>query len=504
MIMANYASVLRRPGDGRFRLWYQVVCGPPYAPGGPNGNHSHTGYAESRDGLTWTKPRLGLVSYRGSTQNNIAPMSGVWLDPAAPAVHRYKSQTACAGGHAKPWSSYPMCYYASPDGLRNWVQLAQLEIGQCDGMGNYIFWDSHLQKYQLYARHWIAPTTPPGPQGKCPAAFKNLVDNGRLCVDESGHCAHCYRTVRRQLSAGPAFPTTAREWGCSNDPYKNGDTGCNLTMVIGPDAVDAAAHPVQEKGRHKTSVTPLDYYGAAVWPVPNTTGQSGHDQTLLMFSARLWHFSADCPSSTCGPATTDVVLSSSRDSGASWLRASRAPLLAPGVGGSYSSRRVWALGQPQEARFQGLNRLLLFFGGQNCGEGPPPGYLDPRAAGYPSVASGGIGVAVVRLDGLGAAVPSAGGEASELSMEPLQFVGSRLLLNIATAGSVGSALVELADAGGTPVPGYSFAEARPVVDDAVDAVVVWGNLTSVARLSGEVVRLRFKLRGCRLHSFRFV
>ena len=37
----------------------------------------------------------------------------------------------------------------------------------------------------------------------------------------------------------------------------------------------------------------------------------------------------------------------------------------------------------------------------------------------------------------------------------------------------------------------------------VDAVASWGNETSVARLSGQVVRLRFRLRGCRLHSFRF-
>ena len=42
------------------------------------------------------------------------------------------------------------------------------------------------------------------------------------------------------------------------DRYRPG--GCNLTVPIAPDAIDSATHPVQEKGKHKTSITPLDYY----------------------------------------------------------------------------------------------------------------------------------------------------------------------------------------------------------------------------------------------------
>ena len=257
MVSANYAAVLRRETDGVFQMWYSVDCSAPYAPRGPNANHSHTGYAESRTGLVWTKPRLGLVEYRGSSQNNIAPMGGpVWIDPVAPAAARYKTQSSCNGSKPIPWSSYPMCYYGSPDGLRDWTLLARLEIGQCDGMSNFIFWDPSLSRYQLYARHWIAPTKLPV-AGKCPAGYY-LVDSGRLCADEHGHCASCYRAVRRQLSTSAAFPRTAAEWGCSDDPYRPG--GCNLTVPIAPDAIDSATHPVQDKGKHKTSITPLDYY----------------------------------------------------------------------------------------------------------------------------------------------------------------------------------------------------------------------------------------------------
>lgn len=53
-----YGTVFR-DGD-TLRMWYQFLN---------QGNH--VGYAESQDGVTWTKPRLGLIRYDGSTANNL-------------------------------------------------------------------------------------------------------------------------------------------------------------------------------------------------------------------------------------------------------------------------------------------------------------------------------------------------------------------------------------------------------------------------------------------------
>jgi predicted GH43/DUF377 family glycosyl hydrolase len=51
-------------GD-KLRMWYQILN---------KGNH--VGYAESSDGLHWTKPELGIVEYDGSNANNLsAPAS---------------------------------------------------------------------------------------------------------------------------------------------------------------------------------------------------------------------------------------------------------------------------------------------------------------------------------------------------------------------------------------------------------------------------------------------
>lgn len=53
-----YGTVFRE--DGRLRMWYQVLN---------KGNH--VGYAESRDGISWTKPDLVLISINGSRANNL-------------------------------------------------------------------------------------------------------------------------------------------------------------------------------------------------------------------------------------------------------------------------------------------------------------------------------------------------------------------------------------------------------------------------------------------------
>ena len=51
---------------------------------------------ESSDGITWHKPELGLVDFRGSTANNLVIDDpdlvnfSPFLDPEAPAQERYK------------------------------------------------------------------------------------------------------------------------------------------------------------------------------------------------------------------------------------------------------------------------------------------------------------------------------------------------------------------------------------------------------------------------------
>jgi len=69
-----YGTVLKQ-GD-TFRMWYLGMHEPEIVKGQAPGWWRPMCYAESKDGVTWTKPELGLVEFNGSTKNNICLIEG--------------------------------------------------------------------------------------------------------------------------------------------------------------------------------------------------------------------------------------------------------------------------------------------------------------------------------------------------------------------------------------------------------------------------------------------
>jgi hypothetical protein len=113
-----------------------------------------TCYAESRDGLNFTKPKLGLVEWEGSKDNNIILDDKArhnffaFLDdnPAAPPEARYKG----IGGEKKDGG---LCVYQSPDAI-HWKKLTEEPVisdGAFDSQ-NLAFWDPHAKVYRAYYR----------------------------------------------------------------------------------------------------------------------------------------------------------------------------------------------------------------------------------------------------------------------------------------------------------------------------------------------------------------
>ena len=106
----------------------------------------------------------------------------------------------------------------------------------------------------------------------------------------------------------------------------------------------------------------------------------------------------------------------------------------------------------------------------------------------------------LRIDGfVSIHAPLAGGE---LLTRPLTFAGDKLELNISTSAA-GSAAVELQDAGGRPLPGFSLGDCHEVVGDSLDYIVRWKNGHDLTPWQGRPIRLRFSLRDADLYSFRF-
>ena len=80
-----YGSVLRE--QGKFRMWYVAVGDERLDRSTPRSAPWRVAYAESEDGVQWTKPRLGLVEYRGNRDNNLV-LAGVVSSLGAERDHR--------------------------------------------------------------------------------------------------------------------------------------------------------------------------------------------------------------------------------------------------------------------------------------------------------------------------------------------------------------------------------------------------------------------------------
>jgi hypothetical protein len=95
----------------------------------------------------------------------------------------------------------------------------------------------------------------------------------------------------------------------------------------------------------------------------------------------------------------------------------------------------------------------------------------------------------------------AGSKAGELLTQPIVFEGKELILNFSSSAA-GSVAVELLNADGKPLPGFTLAEAQAEYGDSIEQSMTWkgGDLSAIA---GQAVRLRFVLLECDLFSFRF-
>lgn len=118
----TYGTVLFDPEERVFKMWYQTFSDSAYAAGDYK-RTSYICYAQSRDGLRWEKPKLGLIEFQGSKENNIV-LEGyghyildgcaVIRDPADPDPRRrYKLvfyDTVAPGKEG-------ICAAFSPDGI---------------------------------------------------------------------------------------------------------------------------------------------------------------------------------------------------------------------------------------------------------------------------------------------------------------------------------------------------------------------------------------------------
>jgi hypothetical protein len=123
-------------------------------------------------------------------------------------------------------------------------------------------------------------------------------------------------------------------------------------------------------------------------------------------------------------------------------------------------------------------------------------------AGYAKIApqKGVVGVVRQRLDGFVSA--DADHKGGWLTTPPLVFKDSRLRLNIDTE-AFGTAFVELRDADGKLVPGFTLTDCEEIGGNIIDQTVHWNGKADVSALVGKAVRVHIKLKWAKLYAFQF-
>lgn len=139
--------------EGRFRLWYCVSHGVRH------GEEYAVAYAESEDGIHWTKPDLGLIEYAGTRQNNLvvgynSVVGQVFIDPNSEPAQKYKMLVAIYPLKEDDPKRY-LTILSSPDGLR-WSEPQGAVLPEEGGVAldtqSQAFWDSDRQSYVLFTR----------------------------------------------------------------------------------------------------------------------------------------------------------------------------------------------------------------------------------------------------------------------------------------------------------------------------------------------------------------
>ncbi len=463
----GYFAVLR-DGD-LYRMYYR-------------GFHHGTGaqargepmcYAESKDGIHWTKPKLGLFAYDGSAENNIV-LGGdgrkflatqEWrgrlgfetglgwrgdmvpfkdTNPNAKPGARYKALVrGCRGTCqiAETRSDYGMYPFKSPDGI-HWNLMSEKPVitrGRFDSQ-NLAFWDATRGRYVAFVRD-VRWGTAEKPLWNAPP--KKQYDRWLETVDPAER-----DTERIRLSAY-GYVRDIRI--CTSDDF-----------VHWTDPVFVAYD--QDPGDHDRNL-----YTNAVLPYERAP------HILIGFPTEIVAlFSAES-------AETNPLFMASRDGGRSfrlWPEALIPREASEGRDGNRSNFMAHGL-------VRGNDREFFVYATEGYKEG------EKRLRRF-----------TYRVDGFVSV--RAGLEGGSVVTPPLTFNGNQLVINyIAWPFRHGRVRVELQGSDGRPLDGLALADCVALRGDAIEQPVTWKSGVTPGPHAGRPVRLRFALQHADLFSLQF-
>ena len=407
---AFYSTVLRV--DDSYRVYYR---GRPDV--GEDGDKSETTcVAESKDGITWTRPKLGIHEVRGSRDNNVvlanqSPYShnfSPFVD-SNPDVDPKEKFKAIGGLHPEG-----LALFVSEDGYRWALKKKKILTSEAFAFDSQAcaFWSDTEKQYVCYFRTW-----------------KNKV-----------------RWVSRATSDDCLIWSEPVEMK-SERPIEHFYT--NQT------------HPYFR--------APHLYVSLPARFIPKRQVISDEQAEAIGVNPKYFKDTSDA-----------VFVTSRADEPQHFDRTFMSSFIRPGIGAqNWVSRTNYpALGMIQT----GDNEMSVYVN-QNYAQ--PTAHLRRYA---------------MRIDGFGSI--RADYDGGELLTKPLIFSGGKLLMNFSTSAA-GGIRVELQDAAGKVIPGFSLFECREVIGNEIEREVSWDSDADLSRLAGKKVRLRMMMKDVDLYALRF-
>jgi len=422
------------PTLGRYRMWYNA------------GDYWRPCYAESADGLTWTKPILNLSGTNfdgsGSTSNNIIDLGYAPKDPAT---------TSDAGDEQ---SLVPIRDDLDPDPNRRYKAVV---LRVPEKTMRLLFSSDGLRWT------WSGNTS-----------FRN---------------SDCYRLLHDTLKGRYVF------FGKVVD----GDGHRNVTMATSVNFNTWSANPHyfeadatdQTLGNTRkaqwlsdTNRVQPTYINAQAWT-------DIHNMPAFIYEGL--YLALPCIDDWTGSSPTKTQdgvlypeLMVSRDLAGPWNRLDRSPFINVSM---KNATNLYDQGMILSAQPVRVGDELWFY---------YVGHVNTHAQSQSQGTA--IHLAKLRLDGF--ASLRAGATAGSVVTKSLPVSGKSLYVN--AAAQAGTLKAELLDAAtGEVIPGYSLAKSVALKTDSVRARLQWKGVTDLSALAGKSVKLRFSVQNADLYSFWF-
>lgn len=435
-----------------FKLWYQAqvaLDGRMERKPGAWPAWRHIRYAESKDGLNWTLPDLGLVEFRGDTHNNICfARPGQFTDPRLIRTHgsgissmRFLNEEEMPAADRRGYK-YLMTYTLRGGGKEEDEQTQVFLIGSKDG----IHWDREQQQ-SIYigaiSDGWMGMSFDPErrkyvsycrPRDRYEGGgYKSPGDADFLPVD-SKHDIYAGVVRRIGRMEREALWTQEEAWS---------------RTVFLPDEMDQQ-NEITSHMSMKVKLFGGVYFGFLIPYVPKEV---------------LW---------------TELILS--RD-GKSFER-THTPFIATGAPGAWDRGQAWATPDWVEVG----DEWWITYHGSDRG---------PNVA-IPKDTTWGIGLAKIRKEGfVSLRTPEVGGV---IVTRLLKWPGGDLLVNAGTGS--GEMRVRVSSKNRHAFDGFNYADCTPVSGDRVAQRVEWKG-RRLDELKGQEVRLEFYFsKQADLYAFR--